>query len=177
MDNITRVRNLIGDQHKSDVITLVGDGNAKIYQLPRKKLKTDSVAVTSGAISTVNHDTGLLTLVDPVDDFEKFQVQFIYSAFRDEEISEYLTANHSVRKAAIELIQILMADAARRYDYSTGLEQFRPSQIFEQLRKLLETLQSQNNDLGFSGGAKLENRTTDYGRLNNLYDDNEPTGY
>src|SRR5690606_8647461 len=146
---LERLRNLIGDLHKSDVVRLIGDGTSTVWQLPRKRLKTDSVTLSgTGAItvSSVNYDTGLVTLSGAVPDETKFSIAFEFSAFRDEELEDYLSSG-SIKSAALECIQVLMADAARRYDYSTGIEEFNPSQVFENLEKLKKSLRDDDLDL------------------------------
>jgi hypothetical protein len=178
MTDLERVRNLIGDQHKSDVVRLVGDGTSVLWQLVRKRLKTDSVTYSGDtviAVDEVNYNTGLVTLASAPDDGELFSISCEYSAFRDEELEDYL-ASGSVKSVALECIQVLMADAARRYDYSTGIEEFNPSQVFEHLKDLKKALQESDVSLASSGGAVVKTRTSQYGNLNKLYESPWQTG-
>jgi hypothetical protein len=177
METITRIRNLIGDSHKSDVVTFVSDGSSLVYQLPRTRIKTGSVVSTHGDISTVDINTGLVTFADPIEEFQSFQISFSYSSFTNEEIAEYIGIHHTVNNTSIELLQILLADSARRYDYSTGLENFKPSQVFEHIKDLITMIKSQGSGLSSYGGAVQQERTSEYGILTNLYTDNEPTEY
>src|SRR5687767_14834676 len=104
MTNLERLRNLIGDSHKADLVRFFGDGTTESWLLPRKRIKTDSVVLgnTGGpTIDSVNYTTGLLTLTGAVADGTKFTVTLEYSAFTDEELESYLSSG-SVKSAALE---------------------------------------------------------------------------
>lgn len=170
MTNTEKIRDLIGDKIKSSEVTLIGDGVKTIFQMPKTNLITDSVTVSAGSISDVDYSTGMVTLSTAVADGVGVQFTFKYAGFRDEEITEYLSEYSTIKKTAIALIDILLADSARRYDYSTGLEEYKPSQVFEQLSKLRDKVKESDNDLGASGGAKMLDRTSNYGDLDNSYE-------
>lgn len=172
MTDLELLRDKIGDGIKSNLLRFIGDGNSTEWKLSHKRIKTDSVILSGNTggvtVSSVDYNTGLVTLSGAINKDNLFSLSYKYSGFRDEELQDYLDKYGSVKNAAVECITVLMADAARRYDYSTGVEQFNPSQVFDNLKSLLETLQDVQSNIQSKGGAAVKSRTSDYGRLKHI---------
>lgn len=176
LTDFQKVRNLIGDNYKTDVLTITSDGSSLVYELPRGAVKQNSVSISPNTltIDNVDYESSLVTLNSAANNGDIFNISYQYSAFSDAEVNSYLSDNgNDIRLAAIDLVTILMADTAKRYDYSTGIESFSPSQIFQNLKELKNSLQETSSDTSSLTGkstAKKVPRTTKYGNLKNLYE-------
>lgn len=177
MTDLERLRNLIGDNYKTSVLRLISDGVSTIWDLGKTRVKEDSVTLSGDVggvtISSVDYDEGLVTLSAAITEDAKFTFSFTFSAFSDSELEYYLSIGN-VKSAALECINILMADAARRYSYSTGVEQFNASDLFKHLKELKESIKKDDIGLSSTGGASIKNRTTEYGTLDTLWKEGKP---
>lgn len=141
--NLQLLRKMIADPYKSGFDEVVADGESQDFQLSHHPVKTSSYQVlldgnlqTESTDYTLDLETGLLNMVAlPTAELE-LDVKYEYSVFSDTELTEFLELDGTVDKAAVRCIDILLADSARRFDYSAGLTDMKPSQIFEHLKDL-----------------------------------------
>jgi hypothetical protein len=160
MTDLEEIRNTIGDLFKTDVMSIIGITGSTVYALRRSKIKEDSVVVTGATLASVDYDNATITLTTAVDDV--FQVTYQFSAFSDDELTAFIVKYGTVKNVALKCIEFLLADAARRYDYSTGLENVQPSQIFDHLKELRTIILEGNSSAMASGGAVFADRITEY---------------
>lgn len=150
LSDLELLRLTLADEHKQSTDSEVGDDNTTSYNLSHNKIKTDSYQVlvndvlqTEGESDdyTINLNTGVVTFNTAPESGAEIVVNYEFSAFRDEELTEFLALDGSVQNAAIRCIKILMADAARRFDYTAGQTDIKASQVFANLKELLKTIQ------------------------------------
>jgi len=144
MTDIEIFRMKLGDYLKPQIDKEIGDGLASIYRLTHRHIQ-DYVVTIDGAEMTEETDyimdasNGILETTTPPSDGDIVKVQYKYEGFTDADITALITQYSNVDNAIIEGIKALMADAARRFDYSEAQTDMKPSQIFDHLKQLLET--------------------------------------
>ena len=168
MTDLLKLRNKIGDSLRIGLDNLVGDGTTTTFKLNHHRLITGSVYLINALgvrtlvdDANINYEDGVITITPAIGANVMNTVEYKYGAFRDEEL-QTLIDELGLKGAALEAISWLMADAARRYDYSTGIESFSPSQVFDHLKQLKKDIEESSALLQGSGGARLEERISDY---------------
>lgn len=95
------------------------------------------------------------------DEGKTIKASYQFSAFTDSELQELLDdSNGDVTGAIIQAIHILLADYSRKFDYSTGQQDMKPSQVFQNLRQLLEIYSSKSSNEAAS--IQMVDRTSKY---------------
>jgi len=174
MTSLEIVRNAIGDIKKYGDDRFKGNGARKVYKLSHKHIDSASLQVykddviVAPANYVLSADYGILTFNTAPANDSSVWVLYNFSAFTDTEVNAFIS-QYGVKIGAVKLIEALLADAARRFDYSTGLESMSPSQIFEHLKDLREIVLGSDDDLSSSGGVKVVDRVSGYS-----IDDNNP---
>lgn len=140
LDNI-RIK--ISDPLKQGFDKQIGDGSTKIFKLSHSKVHSESEAIVVNNSSVeleaydIDYDEGVVIFNTAPTQGHVIEVSYKYAAFRDEEIELYLDENgQSINQTIVTLIEILLADSARRFDYTAGQTNMQPSQVFDHLERL-----------------------------------------
>lgn len=172
MTNLELCRNAIGDSKQYFEDTFVGDGSDTRYKLSHGRVSADSETVyvdgTETSDYTLTDDTGVLVFDTAPADGKKVLVAYQFSAFTDTELND-LISSYGVKMASVKAIEFLMADSARRFDYSVGKEDMKPSQIFKHLEQLREIVLKSSDILSEYGNAAVVGRVSGY----EIEDDNQ----
>ena len=144
--NLQLIRKLISDPYKHAFDSQVGDDEARKFQLSHKPVLAgsytvylDDVEIAEDTDYTLDTEMGIVTMTSVPTAGQEVEIDYQYSVFSDTEITEFLTLdNDDVNKVVVRLIEILLADSARRFDYSQGKTDMKPSQVFANLKDLLK---------------------------------------
>ncbi|RKY30309.1 MAG: hypothetical protein DRP74_07280 [Candidatus Omnitrophota bacterium] len=147
MTDIERIRLKINDHLKPEIDKDEGDGETRIFKLTHHHIQDYTVKVnnveqienTDYVIDTTN---GVITFTTAPADGYSVITQYKYAGFTDTEIQNILDEQGSITNAVIECIKILMFDASRQFDYRIADEEVTPSQIFKNLKEMLELYKS-----------------------------------
>lgn len=163
--NLQILRKELADEHRTATDYEEGDANTKVFQLAHKHIKTDSYSVyvnssvkQDGVDYNIDKDGGVITFENAPPLNHDILIDYQYSAFTDEELTEWLNMLGSVGRAKVKCLEILLMDAARRFDYQTGQSKMSPSQVFKQIKEMLEMATGQSNNQSY-GGAVIAKRT------------------
>lgn len=142
--DLEKIRKKLADPYKNGNDSMTVDEETTLYQLSHHPIREGSVVVTvenvEKALETdysINYDTGLLTFVEAPTDEQLIEVVYEYSVFSDDELQEFLDEYGTVDKVILECLEILLVDAARRFDYAAGLTDVKASQVFDHIEKLI----------------------------------------
>lgn len=172
MTSIEEIRLKINDHLKPAIDKDEGDGSAKIFALTHHHIQDYTVTV-EGAEQTENTDyvmdavNGQITFTTAPTDGDSVVTQYKYAGFTDAELQNLLDLYESVNIVIIEAIKILMFDAARQFDYKMADEAVEPSQIFKNLKQMLEMYQATTTSEGGVIGAYVTPRLVN--RINPHY--------
>lgn len=141
---------MIADPFKDGFDEITGDNETIDYQLTHRPVKEGSVEVSvNNDVQELDNDytieleEGILHFDATPANEVLIEVKYKYSTFSDEELTEFLALDGTVKKATIRCIEILLADAARMFDYTAGLTDIKASQVFNNLSKLLDRLKAE----------------------------------
>lgn len=147
--DITLIRMKIGDYLKPAIDKDTGDGVIRDFVLTHKHIQ-DFIVEVDGSVKTETTDyamdtvNGIITFVTPPALSKSVMCQYKFAGFTDTDFTTLLTTYTTVNYTVIEAIKMLLADAARRFDYVHGESQMNPSQVFDHLQKLLEIYKTSN---------------------------------
>lgn len=152
LTDIQKIRMRLGDSLTLTVDKQVGDGVVTLYYLTHKHIQNLEVAVNNNPVDegtdyTVDYDDGVINFKNAPADQAPVRMQYMSGAFNDADLQNLLESYGTVTNAINEAIKILMADAARRFDYVHGQTQMNPSQIFDHLKQLLEINQASDTPM------------------------------
>lgn len=163
MTNIEEIRNIIDDHIRIGYSSEVSTGQLQVYQLNTRNfwnlvIRDSQDAVVEQTGLTLYPQSGQIKGILPVGD-----VTFEYdqAGFTDAEIQTYLTKyENSVNRTALALVELLIASAAKRFDYKAGIKDIKASQVFAQLRELrtqlLEAVEVEQGGAELSGGIFVD---------------------
>jgi hypothetical protein len=144
MTNLELIRKKLADDYKFNADTNDGDGTTSIFKLSHGNIKEDTYEVyVNGSLVTTGFDfdleRGIIEFNTPPSDGHAIYVKYDFSAFSDTEINNFLEENdNNVNKTIVDLVEMLLSDASRRFDYSTGQSDMKPNQIFKNLKEMRE---------------------------------------
>lgn len=150
MTPLEQIRANIDDYPQVGFTVEASDGNMRVYQLNSRNfwdltvtqlVGEDDEAVVEAEDYTTFPQSGQIK-----GEFEEGDVQFEYThaGFTDAELTHYLSVNgDSVAKASLACVKILLASAAKRFDYKAGIKDIKASQVFDHLTELHKTLTEQ----------------------------------
>lgn len=152
-----------------------GDGSTVKFRLSHKKVRDDSLVIAVDDLSTTDYTfddgLGIVTFDNPPESDTTISMEYEYSAFSDEELEEFLDVEGSIDGAVLRCIEILLVDSARRFDYSAGRSELKPSQVFSNLKELREIYKEKVKEGDDYGGVRLGER------VHTLYEDEEEIPY
>lgn len=177
MTNIELVRFKIDDHKVEAYEEVISDGATFLYELDYHPVE-DVVVKYNDTVKTLDTDyiqnvrMGQIKLIGgnppigtPQAAGVAIKVEYNHAAFLDSDIQQLLDDNgQSTIKASIAAVRILLASSARRFDYQQGHTRMSPSQVFDHLKSLLETLEKEA-----AGGSGADFSIGD--RSNDAWDD------
>lgn len=147
MTAIELLRKRIGDNVKTEVEHFINIDTTEL-QTMFKNITVLSIFVDGTLLEsseyTVNSEEGRITLDTSASSESTYIVSYKYYAFSDTELT-YLIADYGANEAVKEALRWLLADAYRLHDYSRGATNQNLSQVFKNVKELLETY-SKNGD-------------------------------
>ncbi len=145
MTDLQRVRNIIDDHVSIGLATEVSDGGVQLFQLNSRNIwnvvaKDKDGTVIDADAYVVYAQSGQIKGTFPEGDIT---FEYEHAAFSDSEITDYLEELTSVTAVAVACVRILLASASKRFDYKAGIKDIKASQVFDNLKELLASLQEQ----------------------------------
>ena len=125
LTDLQLLRLRVADKARNFTEQAIGDGTAKIFQLANFPASSVSVYL-DGVLQTltthyaISGDDGRLTMVSAPPNAAVVLVVGSASVFSDTELNDVLDRQGSVRDAVLEVLQILMVDAAKRIRWGTN---------------------------------------------------------
>jgi len=164
------VRKMISDPFKTASDDITTDDESPAFFVTHKPVKEGSLVVslnntllTLDTDFTFDYEQGLLTLDTDPSVGQLLEVKYEYSVFSVEEIDNFLALDGSVNAVVLRLIDILLSDSARRFDYSTGQENMSVDQVFQHLKDLRKIYADKIGDSTADGGnAIIGERSSKY---------------
>lgn len=150
MDNLQLVRINIDDHVQIGVTTEISLGKNQVFQMNNHNIWSLVITDSDGEVIPPKDDEDndnyiIFPQAGQVEgEFPEGEITFRYqfAGFTDVEIQHYLDANgDSVNKATLACLKILLASAAKRFDYKAGLKDIKASQIYNHLKDLKETFE------------------------------------
>lgn len=144
MTNIEEIRNIIDDHIRIGYSSEVSTGQLQVYQLNARNFWNLVIRDTNDAIIaqtglTLYPQSGQIKGTIPAGDIT---FEYDQAGFTDAEIAAYYAKNdNSITRTALALVEMLIASAAKRFDYKAGIKDIKASQVFSQLRELRTQLQ------------------------------------
>lgn len=157
------IRNIIDDHVQVGISSETSVGGLQVFQLNARNfwnlvIKNSAGAVISQTGMTLYPQSGQVkgTIAAGTITFE-----YDHSGFSDDEIAEYYAKNgNSVNKTALNLVEILLASAAKRFDYKAGIKDIKASQVFDHLKdlraQLQEAVEAEDGGANYSGGLFVD---------------------
>lgn len=169
MTNLEKLRQKIADPYKYAEDSQVSDGVSTVYELTHGHILDGSYTVyvdTDEQVEdtdyTIGLESGVITFSSVVPVGSDIRVIYQFSAFSDEELTEYLSDNNgNLDSATLDIIDVLLFDSSRRFDYSTGKTEMKPSQVFNNLKSLRDII---------SGKIKSKSHAVKTRRISQFYD-------
>lgn len=159
------IRMNIDDPVQLGMTTSMSIGELAIYQLNHRNVAEVIVKDQDGnTVSAENYTlyagTGQLrgTLPEGEVIFE-----YIHSGFSDDELDYFLgELDDSINKVTLACVDVLLASAAKRFDYKAGLKDIKASQVFDHLKQLrtqfAEKVEAEDNENGIGNVAIVVDR-------------------
>lgn len=162
MTDLELVRNNIDDHPRSGLTYAEGQSTEKVYVLDNKNVYDLTVEVDGVAVASSEYTLGSKT-GEVIGTFDGNEVKFryTYAAFTDAEI-EYYLEEQTVTKATLDLIDILLMSASKRFDYKSGQKDMKASQIFDHLKDLRKQFADAVANESPTDGVVLLKRTNRY---------------
>lgn len=185
---IQQLRKKLADDYRYGNDVNTGDGSTLIFRLLHKNVRTSTIVTKVNDVLqvldtdyTLDAERGIITFDSAPTLEHSIVVSYEYSAFSDDELNNILDGNNNdIPSSLLECIDILLMDASRRFDYSSGQTNYKPSQVFDNLTKMRLIIKGQV-DSDSSGGLDMIDRiddayegtvraSTDLSRYDNLGD-------
>jgi hypothetical protein len=180
MITVENLRKKVVDPTYDKIENFLGDGTTKIFELGKSpsfdEIIKDNNTVVPSANYTLNEDTGYIVFNTAPITAHVIIVQYKYAAFTDDELTDII-ADHTkstdiatLYASAIECIERLMFDSARRFRYQEGQTEMNPEKVFDNLKQMLDKFKELLIESENSGsGARVMNR------IHPAYEDEEET--
>lgn len=168
--DVELVRKMISDPFRTASDDITTDDESPAFFVTHKPVKEDSLVVALDNTElvldtdyTFNFEQGLITLDQDPTVGQLLEVKYEYSVFSETEIANFLELDGSVNATVLRLIDILLSDSARRYDYSTGQENLSLDQVFQHLKDLRKIYADKiGDDTADGGNAIIGSRSSKY---------------
>ena len=138
-ENIDKVRRSIGDAIKTNAEQFSGDGSTIVFSLAYNNVQ--DIVITVDDVTTTPTSTyagtGQIQLPTAPSDDAIVIVTYSYAGFLDSVIAS-LVDTYGEDGAIIECLKDLLASASRRSDYTQGQTKVNASQVFKNIKDLLE---------------------------------------
>lgn len=148
MTNLEKVRNVIDDHVSIGLGSEMSVGGVQLFQLNSRNVWNLTVKDKDGNVVAAEGYTLFPQSGQIKGTFPEGELTFEYehAAFTDDEITDYLTELGGVTATAVACVRILLASASKRFDYKAGIKDIKASQVFDNLKELLASLQDQLTD-------------------------------
>lgn len=156
-NEVSVLRRRIGDTVSDASSTSMADGVSITFELPYNHVRNVSVydndVLVAAENYTVNNDSGTITFGVAPASGNLLRFDFEYSAYTDAELGSRVD-EFGPKQAVVETLLELLADSARLYDYSNGETEDKKSQVFKQLKELIDFYQERlDSEQGFEDDA------------------------
>jgi hypothetical protein len=141
MADLDTFKRRVGYRIKATQETYTGTDEGNTYQLAFEsvfdvKVFVDDAPYPADAV-TVDGDAGLVTLKGAAGEDSTVTIQYQYAPFTDEEANA-LISEYGVERAVIEALREILANQARLRNYKQGDTEVDNSQVFKQVKQLLD---------------------------------------
>lgn len=160
---LKEIRDLIDDHISIGYSVEVATGDPQVFQLNARNywdlvVKDRDENVIPNESLTLYQTSGQVKGTLPAGDVF---FEYVHAGFTDSEIEYYYgKAGSDVNKTALKLVELLLASAAKRFDYKAGIKDIKASQVFDHLKDLRESLKEaiENDDAtgGFNSGIFVD---------------------
>lgn len=149
-DVLKEIRDMIDDHVSVGYTVDVSTGDLQVFQLNARNfwdlvVKDKDENIIPSNTLTLFAQSGQIKGTIPAGDVT---FEYTHAGFTDAEITYYYDkSNNNMLKTALRLVEILLASAAKRFDYKAGIKDIKASQVFDHLKDLKASLQeSIDND-------------------------------
>lgn len=162
MTYLQEIRMKLADPIRDAYDTKEGDGTTPIFDLAHRSIISYTVTVSDvlqveNTDYTMNTETGSITFLNIPADGAEIKCQYTFATFTTNELEDiYLEQDSDVDSTIAYCIEVLLMDSARRFDYTSGQTDMKPSQVFDHLLKMKEIYS------GKSDVPMIYNRTNPY---------------
>lgn len=147
-EQVAIVRRKIGDKAKAQKDVSTGNGVERSYHLEYENAWGLIVVVggaekESPADYTLDDQAGRVVFEEAPADGALISIDYQWAAFTDPEIEALITETGSVDGAVVEALEELTVNASRLYDYRRDQTSVSRSQIYKQLKEMLDYYRDQ----------------------------------
>lgn len=164
--NLELLRLELADPIKQGFDKQFGDGETVVYKLAHSNIIEGSLQLSVDDAEVADEDyeidlrTGVITFDTAPANDKEIEAKYQFTAFSDEELNNFLALDgNSIPSVMVRCIDILLIDAAKRFDYSSGQTEMKASQVFQNLKDLREVFAGKVSSSQSSGGAIKASRT------------------
>ena len=165
--NLELLRKTIADPIKFAIDKQLGDGTSTIFKVSHERIEDGTYKIFVNDEEnevetdfTIDLERGVITFLEAIPLNYEIRMEYFFSAFSELELTEFLALDgNDVNKSALRCVDILLADASRRFDYSSGQTEVKASQVFKNLKELREVFKDNITDT--NGNAIMVNRIND----------------
>lgn len=148
------IRDLVDDHKQVGFNNEISSGERQVYQLSARNfwdlvVKDKDGTVLDPATMELFPTSGQLIATIIAGDVS---FEYVHAGFTDAEIEYYYSkCNNNVNRTALRLVELLLASAAKRFDYKAGIKDIKASQVFDHLKELrLQLIETVENESGSS---------------------------
>ena len=151
LEVLKEIRDLIDDHKQVGFNQEISTGERQVYQLNARNFWDLVVKDKDGNIIPAENMELFPTSGQIKAEIIAGDVSFeyVHAGFTDAEIEYYYgKCNNNLYRTALRLVEILLASAAKRFDYKAGIKDIKASQVFDHLKELrlqlIETVESES---------------------------------
>lgn len=148
---LKEIRDLIDDHKQIGYNNEISTGELQVYQLSARNfwdlvVKDKDGTVLDNTTMQLFPQSGQIKATIIAGDVS---FEYIHAGFTDEEIAYYYNkCSQNINKTALRLVELLLASAAKRFDYKAGIKDIKASQVFDHLKELrvqlMETIENES---------------------------------
>jgi len=159
---LKEIRDTIDDHIQVGFSVEVSTGESQVFQLNARNfwdlvVKDKDENVIALNTLTLYPTSGQVKGTIPAGDVT---FEYVHAGFTDAEITYYYgKCGNSTTRTSLRLVELLLASAAKRFDYKAGIKDIKASQVFDHLKELratlLETIENEEVN-GFNSGIFVD---------------------
>ena len=147
---LKEIRDLIDDHKQIGFSSEISSGVLQVYQLNARNF-WDLVVKDKNGTVIPNEELELFPASGQIKatiTAGEVSFEYVHAGFTDAEIEYYYNkTSQSINKTALRLVELLLASAAKRFDYKAGIKDIKASQVFDHLKELrlqlIETIETE----------------------------------